>query len=117
MEVIGTPDFNYLDVWVNTFGNMLYFEWRPDTLLHFIQWRSTLEADPLHLTPNFPVSNSTRSYPAPLTRCTDAAYATAPFGCLPLGVPPFMDFYSTTCILKQVSLATIFSLFISYISH
>ena len=24
MEVIGTPDFNYLDGWVNTFGNIVY---------------------------------------------------------------------------------------------
>ena len=24
MEVIGKPDFNYLDGWVNTFGNIVY---------------------------------------------------------------------------------------------
>ena len=33
MEVIETPDSNYLDGWVNTFGNIVYI-WRSNAFEH-----------------------------------------------------------------------------------
>ena len=42
MEVIGTPDSDYLDGWENTFGNIVYIKWGVTNYGHWLDMVVTL---------------------------------------------------------------------------